>query len=380
MGILAHSWFVLTYTSSTYRAVFWEAFVSACFYALIIVLNRYKKYTVACHLFCIYNILCYSYFAIAHGKVDAAEYLLLPCGMASLLLFKNAKIIFIYLFFNFVLFWICKYSFTVIAKPFVVLPEDLYIPNHIFLFVISYLVVIYFKTENVRQEVLLNNQNQKLTEEKAKSDSLLLNILPMQTAEELKATGTAKPQHFASVTVMFTDFHNFTQIASTMPPEQLVAEIDACFGAFDGIINRHGLEKIKTIGDSYMSAGGLPATNETHTEDAVLAALEIRDFIRQRKEEKALTGSPYFDIRIGIHSGPVVAGVVGTNKFAYDIWGDTVNLASRMESCGEEGKINLSQAAYERVKEKFECSYRGKINAKNKGMVDMYFVQGPLLH
>jgi guanylate cyclase len=208
----------------------------------------------------------------------------------------------------------------------------------------------------------------------AQSETLLLNILPKQIAEELKARGKAEARHFDEVTVMFTDFKNFTQIAEKMSPTDLVAELDMIFAAFDNIASKHNLEKIKTIGDSYMCAGGLPVRRNTHATDAVSAALEIQEFIRQHIRQRREEGKDPFEIRIGIHSGPVVAGIVGKIKFAYDIWGDTVNLASRMESSGEPGRINISGATYELVKDRFHCTHRGKIKAKNKGEVDMYFV------
>ena len=209
----------------------------------------------------------------------------------------------------------------------------------------------------------------------ARSESLLLNILPKQTAEELKANGKTVARQFESVTVMFTDFKNFTKISEELSPAELVSEIDECFKTFDNIISRHNIEKIKTIGDSYMCAGGLPVINTTHAFDVVSAALEIQQFISNRAVQKKAEGKQPFEIRIGIHTGPVVAGVVGTKKFAYDIWGDTVNIASRMESSGEAGKINISGATYELVKHKFHFLSRGKIEAKNKGMIEMYFVE-----
>jgi len=209
----------------------------------------------------------------------------------------------------------------------------------------------------------------------ARSESLLLNILPRQTAEELKANGKTQAKQFESVTVMFTDFKNFTKISEDLSPAELVSEIDECFKAFDNIISRHNIEKIKTIGDAYMCAGGLPVINTTHASDVVSAALEIQQFISNRVVQKKAEGKQPFEIRIGIHTGPVVAGVVGIKKFAYDIWGDTVNIASRMESSGEAGKINISGATYELVKHKFHFLCRGKIEAKNKGMIEMYFVE-----
>jgi class 3 adenylate cyclase len=173
---------------------------------------------------------------------------------------------------------------------------------------------------------------------------------------------------------MFTDFKNFTKISEKLSPSELVAAIDACFKAFDNIIDKYNIEKIKTIGDSYMAAGGLPVANKTNPIDTVSAALEIQSFMLNDKEQKAAEGKPFLEIRIGVHTGPVVAGIVGIKKFAYDIWGDTVNIASRMESSGVAGKVNISGATYELIKEKFTCVHRGKIEAKNKGMIDMYFV------
>jgi adenylate cyclase len=220
-------------------------------------------------------------------------------------------------------------------------------------------------------------QRNKISKGKKRSDELLLNILPEETAEELKETGTAKAKRFEQISVLFTDFKNFTQASENLTPEELVAEINHCYSEFDRIITRYGIEKIKTIGDSYMCAGGLPVSNETHPFDVVNAALEIAAFIDTIKQERIKEGKPAFDIRIGIHTGPVVAGIVGIKKFSYDIWGDTVNTASRMESSGAIGKVNISSSTYELVKDKFICTPRGKLEAKGKGLIEMYFVEGP---
>ncbi|HUM45575.1 MAG TPA: adenylate/guanylate cyclase domain-containing protein [Chitinophagales bacterium] len=225
---------------------------------------------------------------------------------------------------------------------------------------------------------LLFYQRNRIAKEKRRSDELLLNILPAETAEELKATGTAKAKSFDSVSVLFTDFKDFTQATERLLPEELVAEINYCYSEFDKIITTFGLEKIKTSGDSYMCAGGLPVTNQTHPDNVVKAGLAMQRFIEENKQARMQQGLHYFDLRLGIHSGPVVAGIVGIKKFAYDIWGDTVNTASRMESSGEIGKVNISGATYELIKERFRCTYRGKIQAKNKGEIDMYFVDGIL--
>jgi len=210
------------------------------------------------------------------------------------------------------------------------------------------------------------------------SDALLLNILPVKVAEELKEKGSVEAQLIDDATVLFTDFKGFTQLTEKLTPKQLVAEINECFSAFDLIMQKHGVEKIKTIGDSYMAVGGLPIVNNTHALDIVSAALDIQQFMQEHKSKKEAAGELFFEIRIGVHTGPVIAGIVGVNKFAYDIWGDTVNIASRMESSGEVGKVNISGSTYELVKDKFSCIHRGKIEAKGKGVIEMYFVESVL--
>lgn len=213
-------------------------------------------------------------------------------------------------------------------------------------------------------------------EEHNKSEKLLLNILPEDVAEELKEKGTSEPILYESVSVLFTDFQGFTKIAESLTPQELIEELDQCFSYFDALMEGYGLEKLKTIGDSYMCAGGIPRRNNTHAIDCVLAAIEIQYIMQRIKEEKEGKGKPYWELRIGIHSGPLIAGVIGEKKFAYDVWGDTVNTASRMESSGTAGKVNISGSTFELIKEYFDCEYRGKVNAKNKGEVDMYYVEG----
>ena len=228
-----------------------------------------------------------------------------------------------------------------------------------------------------QQKDAIQTQYDIIEKEREKSDRLLLNILPEETAAELKEKGRATPRHYEMVSVLFTDFKGFTMVAESLTAEEVVMELDKCFLEFDRIAEKHNLEKIKTIGDAYMCAGGLPVANSTNPADAVAAALEIRDFMETERKKRAAGGESYWQLRIGINTGPVVAGVVGKNKFAYDIWGDAVNIASRMESSGEPGKVNISGATYELVKDRFVCSYRGKVAAKNKGEIDMYFVDKP---
>lgn len=221
--------------------------------------------------------------------------------------------------------------------------------------------------------IVVIRQRNKVKKEQAKSEQLLLNILPAEVAEELKSTGSTTARHFDNVTVLFTDFVGFTTVSEQLSPKQLVDELHTCFTAFDGIMVKHSIEKIKTVGDAYLAVSGLPLPNDKHAENVVSAAIEIRDFMLARKQELGDIG---FNVRIGIHSGNVVAGIVGVKKFAYDIWGDTVNTAARMEQKSEPGKINISQVTYELIKGKYSCMYRGEIEAKNKGMMKMYFVHG----
>ncbi len=215
-----------------------------------------------------------------------------------------------------------------------------------------------------------------IEKEKARSENLLLNILPAEIAEELKIKGEADARDFDLASILFTDFKGFTQASEKLTAKELIGEINHCFKAFDHICGKHGIEKIKTIGDAYMAAGGLPTPSEGSTINTVLAALEMQAFILERIKEKKAKKEIPFEMRLGIHTGPVVAGIVGVKKFQYDIWGDTVNTAARMESSGEIGKVNISEDTYKLIKDdsQFNFEARGKIVAKGKGELKMYFV------
>ncbi len=223
-------------------------------------------------------------------------------------------------------------------------------------------------------EILVRNLNQ----ERSKSDGLLLNILPESIADELKRNDRVAPLHYDGASVLFTDFVGFTRIAEQLTPQELITELDNCFRLFDQIMRKHNLEKIKTIGDAYMAVAGIPESNPTHAVDSVLAALQIQRCMDQLKKEKQAEGKDFWELRLGIHSGPLVAGVIGEKKFAYDVWGDTVNTASRLESSGEKGRVNISGPTYQMVQQFFQCEFRGNIHAKNKGDIEMYFVTGIL--
>ncbi len=239
---------------------------------------------------------------------------------------------------------------------------------------ISILLYNRYKIKNQTAEKLAA-KNEIIELERKRSDELLLNILPEATAQELKANGRAEARLYESVTVLFTDFKAFTQVAEQLSAAEIVAELDICFKAFDAIVETNGVEKIKTIGDSYMCVAGLPTENPNHAFSALETAFQMQNFIQHYNQQRLSAKKPLLEMRIGLHSGSVVAGVVGSKKFAYDIWGDTVNIAARMEAAGEIRKINISQTVYDFVQDSFVCLSRGKIAAKNKGEIEMYFVE-----
>lgn len=224
---------------------------------------------------------------------------------------------------------------------------------------------------------VLEEKNKIIQEERKRSEALLLNILPANIAEELKQEGRAAARHIEQATVLFCDFQNFTAISEVLSPQELVHHLDACFRGFDQIIETYQLEKIKTIGDCYMVVGGLAATDPEHPTRIIHAAFDMLHFLDHYNEGCKERSMPAFEARVGIHSGSLIAGVVGEKKFAYDVWGDTVNIASRMESAGEVGRVNISAYTHQLIEKEFRCSYRGKITVKHKGEIDMYFVEDP---
>lgn len=246
--------------------------------------------------------------------------------------------------------------------------------------VLAILALVMFKLFKTKQKTAyeLREKNEIITLEKKRSDDLLLNILPLETANELKINGKATARHYEMATVLFTDFKDFTILSETLSPIDLVDVIDMCFCAFDTIIEKHGIEKIKTIGDAYLCVDGIahdiPEGYKHNPSNAIDAAFEILDFMEKTYKKREAEGLPFFKIRIGLNSGPLVAGVVGRKKFAYDIWGDTVNTAARMEQNSEPGKINITAKTHSMVKDKYNFTHRGKIEAKNKGNIEMYFV------
>lgn len=228
------------------------------------------------------------------------------------------------------------------------------------------------EVENQKRK--LEEKNKELEEEKNKEEEVLLNMLPRETAKELVSTGKSTPKSYKMATVMFADFKNFTKITENLGPKELVAELDDSFAKFDDVVGNLNIEKIKTSGDAYMCVGGIPIRNQTNPVDCVLAAFQFQKYMLQKRDIREGTGKPQWHLRIGLHTGALVAGVVGKRKFLYDVWGDTVNTAARMETSAEEGMINVSGATYEYIKDYFECEYRGKLPVKNKGAIDMYYV------
>ena len=229
-------------------------------------------------------------------------------------------------------------------------------------------------SEVEQQKSVLEDQKNLIEAEKNKEEELLLNVLPRETAKELMSTGKSTPKHYEVATVMFADFKNFTKITENLGPKELVAELDDSFAKFDDIVGRFNVEKIKTSGDAYMCVGGVPIKNRTNAVDCVLTAFYFQKYMEEKRNIREGTGKPQWNLRIGLHTGELVAGVVGKKKFLYDVWGDTVNTAARIETSSDPGRVNISGTTYKYIKDYFVCEYRGKLPVKNKGAIDMYYV------
>jgi class 3 adenylate cyclase len=267
--------------------------------------------------------------------------------------------------------WIAMVMYIVLLRTLGVLPDGAVFTHAFALLMANFwgMLICYQMDLAVRRAYLAVRD---VAVEHERSERLLLNILPADLAQELSATGSARPARHESVTILFTDFSGFTQAASAMPADRMVAELNEIFAAFDDICDELGVEKIKTIGDAYMAAAGLPKPCADHAQRCVRAGLRMLDYLEHRNQTAAFKWS----LRVGVHSGPVVAGVVGKRKYAFDIWGDTVNIASRMESAGEIGRVNVSAYTFDLIRDECACEYRGKVTAKGKGEIDMYFVTG----
>ena len=225
-----------------------------------------------------------------------------------------------------------------------------------------------------RSLLQLDRTRQELQDQREKSERLLHNMLPVAVAQELKDGHRVTARFYDAATILFADFEGFTKLAESMEPKELIGQLDDYFSAFDEIAERHRLEMLKTIGDAYMCVGGVPETNRSHSIDACLAALEMQQLIAGMNRERKKLRLPHWDLRVGLHTGPVIAGVVGRRKFIYDVWGDAVNVAARMESAGAAGKINVSEAIYHRTKDLFDFEPRGSVESKNKGWLEMFFL------
>lgn len=245
------------------------------------------------------------------------------------------------------------------------------------IYIAAAILLLIFATGFHRRMVYIRKTKRIVEHEKNRSDKILLNMLPSEIAEELKEKGQADARSFDNVSILFTDFKGFTQISEKLSAEELVDQINTCFKSFDFICLKYGIEKIKTIGDSYMAAGGIPTPSKNSVKNTVLAGLEMAAFLNKKKQNEKTQNVDCFEMRVGIHTGPVVAGIVGETKFQYDIWGDAVNTASRVENAGEVGKVNLSQSTYELIRNDpiFRFQSRGEVTTKGKGDIEMWFVE-----
>ncbi len=316
-------------------------------------------------------------FTFLYGKYIAAD-LLFCTGIAySIAIFENKYRMAFGVILNLICFIAAQYYYENYVPFFHEVRDHsriFYYPNTaLFLFTLFVLVFL-LKTENKRYENQLRFNNADLTRANLKNEELIRNVLPREIAEELKENGYVEPQVYKNVTVMFTDFYQFTKTAENMSAIQLVHDLDEYFTEFDKIIIKYRLEKLKTIGDAYMCVAGIRDKNADPALTMVKAAIEIRNKVEEMYHQRRAENKMTWPIRIGMHSGNVVGGIIGNTKFSFDIWGDTVNTAARMESSSEPGKINISESTYEMINKQVDCTYRGKVQAKSKGELNMYFV------
>ncbi|MDA3891472.1 MAG: HD domain-containing protein [Salinivirgaceae bacterium] len=251
---------------------------------------------------------------------------------------------------------------------------------YILLFIVaSYLIYAWASYRLAREKYLLeteiSNRTKELSEQKAKYEEMLTNYLPKEDFEKLKEQSKDKTERFKMVTVLFSNILGFTKVADQENAEQLIDDVDKFNFHFDEVVHKLHIEKIKSIGDSYMCAGGIPQKNRTNPIEVVLAAFEMQQYMQSIKDQYVAKNKKIWDLRMGIHTGPVFSNSA-TNKKRLEIWGDTVNIASRMEASGEIGKVNITGMTYELVKDYFLCQYRGKMPVKYKGEIDMYFIEG----
>lgn len=271
-----------------------------------------------------------------------------------------------------------KYRTLLFANCYLGLVIILYFLNQIFESSLekAYSTLEYKNKEISSQAAQIASQRDIIAHEKQKSDDLLLNVLPAEIADELKSKGSCEARRYEQVTILFTDFVDFTKYCETITPEHLIYELDKYFKAFDEIMVKYGLEKIKTIGDAYMAVSGLPHPDPDHAIHAIHAARELMDYVKSTDNISDVKFPPScFKMTLGIHSGTVIAGVVGTKKFAFDVWGDAVNTAARVQQKAQPNTINVSQDTYEIVKDRVHCSYRGKLPLKGKGDMDLWEVK-----
>jgi class 3 adenylate cyclase len=357
-----------------YRDYFWGGFppVTALVFAISIFIyrGRSQKFFGPIVFFAYLMIILVSAITIIFGGLYGLEYwILIIMGMNIFVLHRKPLLRRVGSALSFGTFialrlWVL-YVPELLPVPHAPVRVFYYVSLSIAIFIFIFLEFRFISQQSARAEDAFIGQRDM-------ADKLLLNVMPRSVADELKSTGKYEPRHYDSVTVLFTDFVGFTAMAAKLKPAELLSSLDDAFRNFDQITQKYGLEKLKTIGDAYMCAGGIPETSDDHAERVCRAALEIRDWVATNKNLTGASGKPVWDIRIGVHSGPVVAGIIGEHKFAYDIWGDTVNIAARMESAGEIGTVNVSASTLKLVGGLFTERARGLIAAKGLGEVEMF--------